>query len=317
MATIQAPPIPNAFIWRRLHSFTGIWIVGFLIIHLLTNSQAALFVGDDASGFIKSANGIRDLPFLQVIEILFLAIPFLVHMVWGVQYLRTGKFNSFPTDGSTPSLPEYPHNHAYTWQRITSWILLVLITLHVIQMRFLEAPVSAQRGTQKSYMVRVNRDIGLYPLSERLGFTLYDGQQIAQEKQKLSPPNPHPLEETAESLIQAQQERQQREWVSALEKVSLNEGQVMAVSKDFGTAELLMVRETFKLPIMLFLYTVLVLSACFHAFNGLWTFLITWGATISPRSQKYSYIMALSLMFLITFLGLAAIWGTYWINLKQ
>lgn len=39
-----APPLPSAFIWRRAHSLTGLWLVLFLIEHLLTNSQAALFL---------------------------------------------------------------------------------------------------------------------------------------------------------------------------------------------------------------------------------------------------------------------------------
>ncbi len=265
-----APPIPKAFEWRRMHSLTGLWLVLFLIVHLLTNSQAALWVGDYAPGFIKSVNDIHNLPYLEAIEILFLAFPFFVHMVWGVKYLLTAQANAHTTDGTTPSLGEYPRNHAYSWQRITSWILLVLITLHVIQMRFMDAPVFSQDGTEKYYAVRVEEDAGLQPLAAKLGA-----------------------------------------------QVSSNGGQTTVIAKDFGTAELLMVRETFKSPLMVLLYTVLVLSACFHAFNGFWTFLITWGATLSPRSQRLSRKVANVLMFLITFLGLAAVWGTYLIYLRQ
>src|SRR5262249_14087387 len=156
------------FIWRRAHSLTGIWLVLFLIEHLLLNSQAALFIGDDGSGFISGVNFIRDLPYLPVIELGLLGIPFLVHGIWGVKYLLTGKFNSFPTDGSSPSLPQYPRNHAYTWQRITSWILLVGITAHVIHMRFIEYPTSSKINSQKFYMIRLNKDDGLKTLSQRL-----------------------------------------------------------------------------------------------------------------------------------------------------
>lgn len=315
--TTHTHSLPRAFIWRRIHSLTGLWLTGYLMLHLFTNSQASLWIGDDASGFIHGVNSIRDLPYLKAIEILFLAIPFLIHGIWGVQYALTGKFNSYTSDGSLPSLPEYAHNQGYTWQRITSWLLLILITFHVIQMRFMEYPVSAQIGTQKSYMVRVNEDPGLYTLSERLGYTLYDSMQVEQTQQHLAQQTVPFSEESTEALVQAQKERQQHEWATALASFSLQENQLVAVTKDFGTAELLMVRDTFKIPAMLVLYTVLVLSACFHGFNGLWTFLITWGATISPRSQRNAYRISLVLMFLITFLGLSAIWGTYWINLKQ
>src|SRR4051812_29543012 len=115
-----APSIPKAFIWRRVHSLAGLWFVLFLIEHLLTNSQAALFIGDNGSGFVEAVNFIKSLPYLPVIEIFLLGVPFLVHAIWGVKYLLTSKFNSFPADGSTPSLPQYPRNQAFTWQRITS-----------------------------------------------------------------------------------------------------------------------------------------------------------------------------------------------------
>ena len=91
----------------------------------------------------------------------------------------------------------------------------------------------------------------------------------------------------------------------------------MTVANSFGLAELLIVRETFKMPIMLALYTIFVLSACFHAFNGLWTFMISWGVTLTALSQVIMRRIAYALMAIVAFLGLAAIWGTYWINLKQ
>lgn len=284
--SLSAPAIPKAFKWRRWHSLTGLWLVLFLIFHLLANSQAALWVGDSGSGFVKVANDIRLLPYLEVIEIVFLGIPFFIHTVWGVKYFFTSKYNSYKTDGTEPSLEEYSRNHGYTWQRITSWLLLFLIAFHVIQMRFMEAPIFLQEGQKQYYFTRLEQDPGLATLAERLNVKLFN--QIPKD-----------------------------EWNATFNKLPLQSGQVVAVANDFGTAELLMVRETFKKPAMLFLYTVLVLSACFHAFNGLWTFLITWGVTLSVNSQKLSRRFATFLMAVITFLGLAAIWGTYWINLKQ
>lgn len=291
------PALPRTFVWRRLHSLTGLWLVFYLIIHLLANSQAALLFGDNGSGFVKAANSIRDLPFLPVLEIVLLAIPFGVHLFWGVQYLFTAAYNSSKSDGSKPSLPEYPRNHAYTWQRITSWVLLFLITAHVIHMRFMEQPAFAQVGSEKFYMVRINHDPGIYSVAERLGAKLYSPQQV-QEQRNLSNEN-------------------KQSWLKALEQRPIQSGQLIAEANNFGTAELLMLRETFKMPAMLILYTVLVLSACFHAFNGLWTFCISWGLTLSPASQNRMRTFCTGLLVLIAFLGLAAIWGTYWINLRD
>jgi len=77
------------------------------------------------------------------------------------------------------------------------------------------------------------------------------------------------------------------------------------------------VRDTFKSPFWVAIYTLFVLSACFHAFNGLWTSMITWGWVIKSAAQTSARRMAYALMFVITFLGLAAVWGTYFINLKH
>lgn len=301
-------PLPKAFIARRLHSFTGLFITLYLIEHLLVNSQAALWIGDDGSGFVRMVNSIQDLPFLPLIEIFLLAVPILIHMWWGIQYLQTSASNSWKTDGSLPSLPEYPRNHAYTWQRITSWILLVGIIAHVVHMRFYEHPASAQVGSKINYMVRLDRDAGLETLAPRLGFKLLDKAEI--DKRHVEEP------EKATSVAKQEYE-QNRNWLEAVKKRPLKEDQVIAVTDSFGMAELLMVRETFKMPLMLALYTIFVLSACFHGFNGLWTFMISWGVTLNETSQRIMRTVSTGLMVLVGFMGLAAIWGTYWINLKH
>ena len=71
------------------------------------------------------------------------------------------------------------------------------------------------------------------------------------------------------------------------------------------------------MPIMIVLYTLFVFVACYHAFNGLWTFLIKWGITLNQRSQRWMLKISTALMILIGLLGLSAIWLTFWINLKQ
>lgn len=334
--------IPKAFIWRRLHSLMGIWLSIYLIEHLLVNSQAALFVGDDGRGFINAVNSIHELPYLPIIEMALLGLPILIHMVWGIKYALKAKYNSFGDNGREPDLPEYPRNRAYTWQRITSWILVIGIIAHVIHMRFIESPLSVQKGAQNYYMVKVDLDEGLYTVASRIGVELYDQKLVQLQKEHLlSPGNKStaPAEtlhgflyslsnifqkpkieekkEAPQELILDQKKREDRHWVAALEHYPLKEGQAIAVAKNFGTAELIMVRETFKMPIMLVLYTLFVLTACYHGFNGLWTFLIKWGVTLTLASQRLMLKISTAIMLIVGFLGLAAIWMTYWINLKQ
>jgi succinate dehydrogenase / fumarate reductase cytochrome b subunit len=313
--TTQA--IPEAFLWRRLHSLTGAWLSIFVIFHIFTNSQAALFIGDDGSSFIRSVSAIHEMPFLWLLEIIILAFPIVIHTVWGIKYLRTASYNSFGDTGHTPYLPEYKRNRAYTWQRITSWILMVGIVAHVVHMRFIEYPATAVKGLDHSYMVRVSEDEGIYTVAARLGVQLYSSQQIEALKAKAPVLPEEQIPSTPQERVKRQAIEQELGWLKALEKRPLKDRELIAVSDQFGTAELMMLRDTFKEPIMLVLYTLLVLTTCFHAFNGLWTFMISWGIALTERAQYLMRLFSVFLMITVGVLGLSAIWLTYWINLKS
>ncbi|OEF99306.1 succinate dehydrogenase [Vulcanibacillus modesticaldus] len=47
-------------------------------------------------------------------------------------------------------------------------------------------------------------------------------------------------------------------------------------------------------------YLIGVISAIFHFSNGLWTFLITWGITIGPRSQRISNYFFMTVFVLLS-----------------
>ncbi len=330
--TLSIPKVPRAFIWRRLHSLTGLWLVLFLIEHLLTNSQAALLLGENGQGFVRMVNAIHNLPYLEVIEISLLGIPFLIHMYWGVVYLCTSKSNSRSTDGSKPSLPQYGRNRAFTWQRMTSWILLFLIIGHVVKFRFLDYPVTMRESGTSKYLVSVSFDRGLYTVAPKLGVTLYNSQEVEQEVSSLndrlsklnnstySPQfvqsnhyDPH-YRSVAMKALELESDKAR---LDALNKFHLKPSQVLVIADDFGTASLMSVRNTFKYPIYVGLYTVFVLAVAFHAFNGFWTFLITWGAVFKVKSQRSMVAFCIAMIFVVAFLGLASVWGTYWLNLKS
>ena len=60
-------------------------------------------------------------------------------------------------------------------------------------------------------------------------------------------------------------------------------------------------------PIALVGYIIGITAATFHFANGIWAFLITWGITVSPRSQKISQYITMGLFFILTFVGIRAI----------
>ncbi len=284
--TLENLKLPKAFVFYRLHSFLGLWLVVYLCYHLLINSQAALFFLDEGYGFVSAVNRLESMPYIKVIEIVILGLPFLFHGSFGIYYLFTAKLNAHRTDGTKPALPQYRRNRAFSWQRITSWILLFGILGHVVQMRFIAYPASFSEVDSQVYMMRLSQDKGLTQVAEKLHVKLYE----------------NPLQE--ESMGQ--------QWIETAKKKPLKTGEILAVSPMAGAAFYLMVRETFKSPLMVILYTIFVVAATFHAFNGLWTAMITWGITLSRLAQKRMRTLCNLLMVVVTFLGLMAIWGTYW-----
>lgn len=337
--TTQVEGMSYKFIWARIHSLLGLGIVIFLVEHLLTNSQAALWIGQDGIGFIRMVNWLHSLPYLHVLEISLLGVPILFHAGLGIRYAIMGRMNSFGSDRKKPIL-SYGRNHAYSWQRLTSWVLLIGIILHVINFRFLHYPIEAKDNRSSFYLTRISMDKGLYTLSDRLNVRLFNHDAIANEKnslaamaskmslvdQKLKEVNSQSnhmdssiaYEPEAASIYDSLQRFEEKKmWVTALEQRALSQNEVIAVCDTFGTATLLNVRDTFKDPIKGVLYTIFVLAAVFHGFNGLWTFLITWGAILKMGTQRMFTRICLVIMLLFGFLGLAAIWGSYWINLRS
>jgi len=318
--------LPRPFILRRLHSLLGLWLVVYLFEHLLVNSQMALFFEDDGSGFVAMVNTIHSLPYLKAIEILLLGIPFVIHAVWGVLYARTGKSNSHRTNGTKPALPQYKRNSAYSWQRITSWLLIVGILAHVVHMRFMEYPIHVQRGDQKHYMARLTYDSGLSIAAQKLYVNLYNTDQILKREELLKEKQGllETLKENADEYVPddpyyktLNEVMEEEDWVEAAEKKPLKQGEVLAVAPSAGAAFFLIVRQAFKNPLMVILYSIFVVAAAYHAFNGLWTFMISWGITLTRRSQKTMRAITTTLMAAVMFFGLISAWGTYWTTLFQ
>lgn len=133
----------NHFLFRRLHSLTGIVPIGvFLINHLLTNSSLLwgkfalrgegspdYSIGEGgAYYFHKEVTWINtQIPHLLLIEItLWAAIAF--HSILGVYYATTGK----------PNVAHYAYqaNWRYTLQRISGYIGILFIFYHIATLRW-------------------------------------------------------------------------------------------------------------------------------------------------------------------------------------
>ncbi|WP_050181178.1 succinate dehydrogenase cytochrome b558 subunit [Domibacillus robiginosus] len=60
-------------------------------------------------------------------------------------------------------------------------------------------------------------------------------------------------------------------------------------------------------PFMLVFYIAGVLAAIFHFANGLWSFCVSWGIAVSPRSQRIVTYATLIVFFALSYVGLSAI----------
>lgn len=125
------------FLLRRLHSLFGVIPIGaFLIVHLTTNSSIlwGQWLNEAAHGhagvetFQHEVNFIHRLPFLVLIEWGLLFIPIALHAILGIWFALTGRINVLAYG--------YADNWRYTLQRLTGYVGVVFIIMHVLSLRF-------------------------------------------------------------------------------------------------------------------------------------------------------------------------------------
>ena len=60
-------------------------------------------------------------------------------------------------------------------------------------------------------------------------------------------------------------------------------------------------------PLMFVFYVVGVVSATFHLANGIWSFLVSWGITQSPKSQRISTYVTIGIFLALTVIGVRSL----------
>jgi len=71
----------------------------------------------------------------------------------------------------------------------------------------------------------------------------------------------------------------------------------------------MMMHDLFTSKFILGFYIVGIISTTFHFANGLWSFLVSWGITVTPRAQRISTYVTLAIFVALTFVGLTAIFA--------
>ena len=125
----------TSFIWRKLHSLTGIVPIGaFLLEHILSNFEA--HNGPVAYG--AQVRFLNSLPLVRVLEWTFIFIPILYHGAYGIYIWLRGQSNVvyYPWTG----------NWLYVTQRWTGAFSFIYIVQHVLRQRFLGVSLPENPG---------------------------------------------------------------------------------------------------------------------------------------------------------------------------
>lgn len=110
------------FLWRKLHSLTGVVPVGgFLVFHLFENSRAL----QGQEQFDEMVKGIDHMPYLPVMEVGLILLPLAFHALYGVKLA----FDSKPNARSYT----FSRNWMYTLQRVTGIIAFFFIIFHLYE----------------------------------------------------------------------------------------------------------------------------------------------------------------------------------------
>jgi succinate dehydrogenase / fumarate reductase, cytochrome b subunit len=115
----------RSFLWRRLHSLTGIIPVGaFLTEHFISNA----FATNGPHAYADQVKFLTGLPFVVWVEAIFIWLPIAFHSLYGFYIWYRGDSNvfSYPWQG----------NWMYTAQRWTGAIAFFYMGWHTYTMRF-------------------------------------------------------------------------------------------------------------------------------------------------------------------------------------
>ncbi|MFH1844896.1 MAG: succinate dehydrogenase [bacterium] len=118
---MNTPPLDRHFVLRKIHSLLGIVPIGFfLCFHLFENS---LSVKGETYFTEHIIHKIGDMPYVELMEIFFIALPILFHGIYGVIIWLQGKSNV--------TSYSYFRNWMYWVQRISGVIAFIFILTHV------------------------------------------------------------------------------------------------------------------------------------------------------------------------------------------
>lgn len=132
------PESDHSYLWRRLHSLSGLLPVGaFLLFHIYENTGAITGPEHYNEGIGKLAQLLPP-PYFYLLEIFVLMVPILFHGLYGAYVALEGKSNV--------GLYPFRRNYMYLLQRLSGVVALVFITYHVVTLRVMVTMLKTGSG---------------------------------------------------------------------------------------------------------------------------------------------------------------------------
>lgn len=129
-ATLERPvERDHSFLWRRLHSLSGILpIGGFLCFHIYENMTAMR--GPEAyDEMVNHVNTMMPRQYFYGVEAALILVPILFHALYGIYIGTTGRSNT--------SRYSYGSNWSYWAQRISGYVAFLYLAVHVGVLRMM------------------------------------------------------------------------------------------------------------------------------------------------------------------------------------
>ncbi len=124
----QPDKTDRSFLWRRLHSLSGVApIGGFLIYHIYEN-MTALRGAEAYNEMVNDVNTMLPRTYFYAVEAGLLLVPILFHALYGIYIGSTGRANV--------GRYAYGSNWAYWGQRVSGYLAFIYLIVHVGVLRF-------------------------------------------------------------------------------------------------------------------------------------------------------------------------------------
>lgn len=119
----------RSFLWRRLHSLSGMLPLGlFLLFHIYEN-MTALRGAEAYNQGVEHVNTLLPRPYFLGLELFLLGVPILFHALYGGYLAGTGKSNV--------GRYGYSSNWAYWFQRVSGYVAFLYLIVHVGVLRLI------------------------------------------------------------------------------------------------------------------------------------------------------------------------------------